>query len=198
MLKAIEEEHFDQLPGGVFNKGSIRAYARHLGLDGEEAVNEYLAWLRQAQVDANTVPGPQRVQERRVPAITPAAVAPPPVPKIVTADVKSEAKAPAVFLAVPPAPAITQPAAKIDSQPNLAASPPAPVRIDPADSEPEPPKFQPPARDEVELPDLQLPNAEHIRQRMRPAGQSRSGIPWGIPVAPVPLILFVTMLCNWH
>jgi len=25
MLRALEEEHFDQLPGGVFNKGFVRA-----------------------------------------------------------------------------------------------------------------------------------------------------------------------------
>jgi cytoskeleton protein RodZ len=55
MLRAIEEEHFDQLPGGVFNKGFIRAYAKHLGLDAEEAVTEYLACLRQAQIDAHEV-----------------------------------------------------------------------------------------------------------------------------------------------
>jgi cytoskeleton protein RodZ len=55
MLKAIEDEHFDQLPGGVFNKGFIRAYAKHIGLDGDEAVNEYLACLRQAQIDAQAV-----------------------------------------------------------------------------------------------------------------------------------------------
>jgi len=53
MLQAIEEENFDQLPGGVFNKGFIRAYAKHLGLDSEEAVTDYLACLRQAQIDAN-------------------------------------------------------------------------------------------------------------------------------------------------
>jgi cytoskeletal protein RodZ len=52
MLQAIEEERFDVLPGGVFNKGFIRAYAKHLGLNSEEAVTEYLACLRQAQVDA--------------------------------------------------------------------------------------------------------------------------------------------------
>src|ERR1700751_4564209 len=52
MLQAIEEENFDQLPGGVFNRGFIRAYAKHLGLDSEEAVNDYLACLRQAQVDS--------------------------------------------------------------------------------------------------------------------------------------------------
>jgi cytoskeletal protein RodZ len=55
MLQAIEEEHFEQLPGGVFNKGFIRAYARHVGLNDEEAVNEYLACLRQAQIDAQAI-----------------------------------------------------------------------------------------------------------------------------------------------
>ena len=59
MLRAIEEEHFDQLPGGVFNKGFIRAYAKHLGLNDEEAVTDYLACLRQAQIDAHEVWGPQ-------------------------------------------------------------------------------------------------------------------------------------------
>lgn len=52
MLRAIEEEHFDQLPGGIFNRGFIRAYAKQLDLDPEEAVNEYLACLRQAQLDS--------------------------------------------------------------------------------------------------------------------------------------------------
>jgi cytoskeleton protein RodZ len=51
MLLAIEQEHFDQLPGGVFNKGFIRAYAKHLGLNDDEAVAQYLACLRQAQID---------------------------------------------------------------------------------------------------------------------------------------------------
>jgi len=52
MLQAIEEEKFDLLPGGVFNKGFIRAYAKHLGINDEEAVTEYLACLRRAQVEA--------------------------------------------------------------------------------------------------------------------------------------------------
>ena len=54
MLKAIEEEHFELLPGGVFNKGFVRAYAKHLGFNDEDSVTEYLAALRQAQVDAQT------------------------------------------------------------------------------------------------------------------------------------------------
>lgn len=60
MLHAIEEERFDQLPGGVFNKGFIRAYAKHLGLNHEDAVTDYLACLRQAQIDAHEVWEPQR------------------------------------------------------------------------------------------------------------------------------------------
>jgi cytoskeleton protein RodZ len=42
-LLALEEEHFDQLPGGIFNKGFVRAYAKFLGLDEEQAVNDFLA-----------------------------------------------------------------------------------------------------------------------------------------------------------
>jgi cytoskeletal protein RodZ len=40
-LEALEREQFDQLPGGVFNKGFVRAYARFLGLDEEQAVADY-------------------------------------------------------------------------------------------------------------------------------------------------------------
>lgn len=65
MLQAIEEERFDQLPGGVFNKGFIRAYAKHVGLNDEEAVNEYLACLRQAQIDAQAVWEPNAVAGQR-------------------------------------------------------------------------------------------------------------------------------------
>lgn len=50
MLRALEEEHFDQLPGGVFNKGFVRAYARHVGLDEQEAIADYLAALNGSQV----------------------------------------------------------------------------------------------------------------------------------------------------
>jgi cytoskeletal protein RodZ len=65
MLQAIEEEHFDQLPGGVFNKGFIRAYAKHLELNDEDAVTDYLACLRQAQIDAHEVWQPQPAAQTR-------------------------------------------------------------------------------------------------------------------------------------
>src|SRR5271157_4578057 len=43
MLRALEEERLDQLPGGIFNKGFIRAYARCLGMDEDQAIADYLA-----------------------------------------------------------------------------------------------------------------------------------------------------------
>jgi len=42
-LEALEEENFDLLPGGIFNKGFVRAYARYLGIDEEQAVADYVA-----------------------------------------------------------------------------------------------------------------------------------------------------------
>jgi cytoskeleton protein RodZ len=42
-LEALEAEHFDQLPGGVFNKGFVRAYAHFLGIDEDQAVADYSA-----------------------------------------------------------------------------------------------------------------------------------------------------------
>ena len=41
-LQALEDERFDLLPGGIFNKGFVRAYARCVGLDEEKSVAEYL------------------------------------------------------------------------------------------------------------------------------------------------------------
>src|ERR1700760_2477830 len=65
MLQAIEEENFDRLPGGVFNKGFIRAYAKHLALDPEVAITEYLDCLRQAQVAAQQTWDPAAQTEVR-------------------------------------------------------------------------------------------------------------------------------------
>src|ERR1700760_1629769 len=42
-LVALEQEHFNQLPGGVFNKSMVREYARVVGLDQEEWVGRYLS-----------------------------------------------------------------------------------------------------------------------------------------------------------
>ena len=42
-LQALEQDHFEQLPGGIFNKGFVRAYARFVGIDEEQAVADYLS-----------------------------------------------------------------------------------------------------------------------------------------------------------
>jgi cytoskeleton protein RodZ len=42
-LESLETEDFDSLPGGIFNKGFVRAYARYLGIDEEQAVADYTA-----------------------------------------------------------------------------------------------------------------------------------------------------------
>jgi cytoskeleton protein RodZ len=55
MLRALEDEQFDQLPGGVFNKGFVRAYARQIGLNEEEAVADYLAALRESQIQQQSI-----------------------------------------------------------------------------------------------------------------------------------------------
>jgi cytoskeleton protein RodZ len=41
-LEALEEDHFERLPGGIFNKGFVRAYARCVGMDEEQVVADYL------------------------------------------------------------------------------------------------------------------------------------------------------------
>jgi cytoskeleton protein RodZ len=42
MLQALEEDKFNQLPGGIFNKGFVRAYARFVGIDEDQTVTDYL------------------------------------------------------------------------------------------------------------------------------------------------------------
>jgi cytoskeleton protein RodZ len=55
-LEALESEHFDQLPGGVFNKGFVRAYARFLGLDEDQAVADYSAASNEQPEPENKFP----------------------------------------------------------------------------------------------------------------------------------------------
>jgi cytoskeleton protein RodZ len=141
MLQAIEEEHFDLLPGGVFNKGFIRAYAKHLGLNDEEAITDYLACLRQAQIDAHEVWEPERPAQTR-PAI---------------------------------------PERRRSVEPNKAAV-----------------KSQSPAQIPAqidELPELQLPRAEHVRPSRKDfSGNFNLEIPWRIlAIAAVVVVLAVIL-----
>jgi cytoskeleton protein RodZ len=58
LLRALEEERFELLPGGIFNKGFVRAYAKYLGLNEEEAVADYL------QAAGETIPDPRVIAEQ--------------------------------------------------------------------------------------------------------------------------------------
>jgi cytoskeleton protein RodZ len=52
-LRAIENEEWDVLPGGVYTRGFIRTYASFLGLDGDRLVSDYREsvepWHRSAE-----------------------------------------------------------------------------------------------------------------------------------------------------
>jgi cytoskeletal protein RodZ len=45
-LEAIETDDYKRLPGGIFNKSFIKAYARYIGFDEKEAMESYQAMLR--------------------------------------------------------------------------------------------------------------------------------------------------------
>jgi cytoskeleton protein RodZ len=64
MLRALEEGHFDQLPGGIFNKGFIRAYARCVGMDEEQAIADYL-------VAAGVTPSAKKSENDEAPILEP-------------------------------------------------------------------------------------------------------------------------------
>lgn len=56
-LEALESDQWDQLPGGVFNRGFIRSIARFLGLDEDSLVAEY-ALETKHRTDSGVVPDP--------------------------------------------------------------------------------------------------------------------------------------------
>ncbi len=41
-LEALERNEFAHLPGGLFNRGFVRAYCQYIGVDSEAMVNAYL------------------------------------------------------------------------------------------------------------------------------------------------------------
>src|ERR1035437_9362521 len=54
-LTALEEENFAILPGGIFNKGFVRAYARFLGMNEDQAVADYQAAANDQPVSVKTI-----------------------------------------------------------------------------------------------------------------------------------------------
>ena len=63
-LEAIEANDYKRLPGGVFNRSFIKAYARCVGYDEREAVEGYTRYLREhgdSSDDVNTHPMQSKV-----------------------------------------------------------------------------------------------------------------------------------------
>ena len=47
-LEAIESNDYKRLPGGIFNRSFVKAYARYVGYDEKEAVEGYTRYMREA------------------------------------------------------------------------------------------------------------------------------------------------------
>lgn len=68
-LAALETGHFDRMPGGIFNKGIVRSYARVVGIDEDVWVSRYLlASQESGQVksdEENWIPFAENVSKAR-------------------------------------------------------------------------------------------------------------------------------------
>jgi cobalamin biosynthesis Mg chelatase CobN len=160
MLQAIEEENFDRLPGGVFNKGFIRTYAKHLGMNDDEAIASYLACVRQTQVAA------QQAAD------------------LTTSDpTRSES----------PRKAAPAPSKKSSSKPSAAAQATAQAGSHQTGSN------QTGSTQAEELPELQLPRAEHVRPpRKKYLDDRDSGVPWRIVAMAGVVIVLALIVWNRH
>lgn len=54
-LRAIEDNEIERLPGGIFTRGFLRAYAREVGLDPDGTVTRYLAQFGLASDNGDVV-----------------------------------------------------------------------------------------------------------------------------------------------
>jgi cytoskeletal protein RodZ len=66
-LQALEQDRVDILPGGIFPKAFVRQYARHLGLDPERVVAEFVYAHGGDPVPARGTRAPVRVDEGGLP-----------------------------------------------------------------------------------------------------------------------------------
>lgn len=55
-LEALERNDFSRLPGGLFSRAIVRAYAQEVGLDVEDAVRRFVARFPEASMEESPVP----------------------------------------------------------------------------------------------------------------------------------------------
>ncbi len=70
LLRALENEQFDLLPGGIFNKSYVRAYAKCVGMDEEEAVAAYMEAANEAPPDNRVIAHQASFHSDRMPERT--------------------------------------------------------------------------------------------------------------------------------
>ena len=63
-LEALENEQWERLPGGVFNRGFLRAVARFLGLDEDDLIAQYDLAIGEQHSDIDTSANTPAPQER--------------------------------------------------------------------------------------------------------------------------------------
>jgi cytoskeletal protein RodZ len=65
-LRALEQEKFDQMPGGIFNRGFVRSFAKHLGLDDDQVVADYREAAGESvpTLDPADIPAPGHTPEK--------------------------------------------------------------------------------------------------------------------------------------
>lgn len=81
-LQAIENDDYQTLPGGIFNKGFVKSFAKYVGLDETEALEDYARIISSQE-------GSEDVEEFRTYR-----------PEVLTDDRKSFSMLPTIFLAV--------------------------------------------------------------------------------------------------
>jgi cytoskeleton protein RodZ len=176
-LEAIEEGSYDRLPGPVYALGFVRAYAVHLGLDGEEAVRRFKLEAEgfEAQRDLSfpvplaerSMPGGAMVLAALILAVCaygiwyylsstnrsrPERVSP--VPAELAKPAQPPAGAPSIAATTVPAPAATPPgaAAAPVPGPTEATAPPPAAAVPPAAPAGAPVAAVPPAAEPVDVP----------------------------------------------
>jgi cytoskeleton protein RodZ len=175
-LEAIEEGSYDRLPGPVYALGFVRAYAVHLGLDGEEAVRRFKLEAEgfEAQRDLSfpvplaerSMPGGAMVLAALILAVCaygiwyylsstnrsrPERVSP--VPAELAKPAQPPAGAPSTAATTVPAPAATPPSVTAPApEPTEAAAPPPAAAVPPAAPAGAPEAAVPPAAEPVDTP----------------------------------------------
>lgn len=63
-LRALEQEEYERLPGGVFNRGFVRAYSKFLGMDEEGIVADFDAAYEQYRAEHSPLPATEPAEAK--------------------------------------------------------------------------------------------------------------------------------------